>query len=1028
MQITTNGDRVINSAAISGDPALSILADDVVFINLGGGLVNSTGAYAIQITGARNRVVNDAGAFISASAFAAQAAILGSAFDDTIENAGIIQGAVHLGSGADRMALNGGAVSGLIDLGADDDILVADGGTVSGGLDFGSGNDTLAVSNVSSFVTGTIFGGIGIDTLIFDILPINNFVTQDFERLEVSLNAFQTWNTTLVGDFTEISLKGTGAAATANFLDTQLVNAAVTLDAASLVLGYNSVVKSVSGTDREESVWFGSAPAYPLPTGRITDFVDLGGGNDQIWFLTASANIAAPAAPVRGGTGLDTINFASTVNAQLDLGSFSEFETLTIGQGLSAPSTYNVLHIRDVTTIRVSGNTPGGPPTTAIIRASILPDTVVVASGLTTVEVAADTVIGKIIDASAQPNMPFIDASQTVSVTGFVAGDIDLRGDNDIVQNGGTIGGAVLLGAGADRYLESALVATVGGIVDGGAGDDRFDLLSVRSGGAVRFDGGSGIDIISFLNGIAGVSLDLAAGRATTEAMTVEILNFERALGTQWNDSLAGTANADLLSGSGGDDTIDGGGGDDQLFGDDGTDLLNGDAGADFIAGGAGNDELRGDDGDDILNGDVGNDLIFGGAGNDMLTGGAGADVLIGGGGSDIFKGTRAELAGDTLKDFGRGDRIFISDATIANFTFQLSGNVLTFGTGESVVLSDGVGRLQVREAAGGGIELLSIVRGDLNGDGYADILWRNDDGTLTNWLGQANGGFTGNDTFGRNAGISTSWKVAGFADISGDGRSDILWRNDSGALTDWLGQANGGYIANDTNALIYNIPTSWKVAGLADFNGDGRADILWRNDEGALTDWLGEANGRFVANDANALIYGIPTSWKVTGVGDFDGDGRSDILWRNDNGALTDWLGQANGGFVANDAAALIYNIPTSWKVAGVGDFNGDGRSDILWRNDGGALTNWLGQVNGGFAANDANALIYDIPTSWKVAGVADFNGDGRGDILWRNDNGALTDWLGQANGGFAANDAVALDYGISKSWHTQLQAFQIV
>jgi hypothetical protein len=52
---------------------------------------------------------------------------------------------------------------------------------------------------------------------------------------------------------------------------------------------------------------------------------------------------------------------------------------------------------------------------------------------------------------------------------------------------------------------------------------------------------------------------------------------------------------------------------------------------------------------------------------------------------------------------------------------------------------------------------------------------------------------------------------------------------------------------------------------------------------------------------------------------------------------------------------------------VAAIGDANGDGRDDIIWRNDSGAFTDWLGQPNGGFAINDANAA-QNVPISWHV------------------------------------------------------------
>ena len=129
-------------------------------------------------------------------------------------------------------------------------------------------------------------------------------------------------------------------------------------------------------------------------------------------------------------------------------------------------------------------------------------------------------------------------------------------------------------------------------------------------------------------------------------------------------------------------------------------------------------------------------------------------------------------------------------------------------------------------------------------------------------------------------------------------------------------------------------------------------------------------------------------TDWTVAGTGDFNGDGRDDVLWRHDNGAVTDWLGQANGGFVSNLPIAIVA-APTSWNVAGTGDFNGDGRDDILWRNDVGAMSP-IGSARPMAASSRTPNAAYQLPTNWQIAGTGDFNGDGRDDIMWRNENGA--------------------------------------
>jgi hypothetical protein len=78
-------------------------------------------------------------------------------------------------------------------------------------------------------------------------------------------------------------------------------------------------------------------------------------------------------------------------------------------------------------------------------------------------------------------------------------------------------------------------------------------------------------------------------------------------------------------------------------------------------------------------------------------------------------------------------------------------------------------------------------------------------------------------------------------------------------------------------------------------------------------------------------------------------------------------WLGQQNGSFAASFAT---YQMPLDWQVAASGDFNGDGRTDIAWRNDSGTVMEWLGQTNGSFAASFAT---YQMPTDWHVQPAQD-------------------------------------------------------
>jgi Ca2+-binding RTX toxin-like protein len=124
-------------------------------------------------------------------------------------------------------------------------------------------------------------------------------------------------------------------------------------------------------------------------------------------------------------------------------------------------------------------------------------------------------------------------------------------------------------------------------------------------------------------------------------------------VGTNGNDTIAGTSGPDVIQALGGDDEVSGlsendlicgGGGDDELRGNNGEDRLRGGSGDDELRGGNGDDRLAGGRGDDHVRGDLGNDRVSGGSGNDDLSGGPGDDRLRGGAGND-------DLSGDSGQD-----------------------------------------------------------------------------------------------------------------------------------------------------------------------------------------------------------------------------------------------------------------------------------------------------------------------------------------------------------------------------------------
>jgi subtilisin len=261
-------------------------------------------------------------------------------------------------------------------------------------------------------------------------------------------------------------------------------------------------------------------------------------------------------------------------------------------------------------------------------------------------------------------------------------------------------------------------------------------------------------------------------------------------------------------------------------------------------------------------------------------------------------------------------------------------------------------------------------VAGDLSGDGRADILWQNmANGSLaTWWLDGWN--VVGTFEIGNSQGRDPNWRVVGTGDLNGDGNTDLVWRHETeGWLAVWY---LSGCQVLDTQYLSINrvADTDWRIRGVGDVDGDGKADLIWQHaTQGLVAVWL--MNGTQVVSTRMLSIDRVPDlQWQIAGAGDADGDGKADLIWQHQsNGWLAAWF--MNGSDVVGTRLLSIDQITdTNWHIRGVGDVDGNGRADLLWQNDAtSALGVWL--LNGSTVVGQRSLSIDHVgDVNWRVVG----------------------------------------------------------
>jgi ketosteroid isomerase-like protein len=226
-------------------------------------------------------------------------------------------------------------------------------------------------------------------------------------------------------------------------------------------------------------------------------------------------------------------------------------------------------------------------------------------------------------------------------------------------------------------------------------------------------------------------------------------------------------------------------------------------------------------------------------------------------------------------------------------------------------------------------------------------------------------------------------------ADFNGDLRADLLWRYTDGRVALWkmngLTAVEYAWIGSDP------VDPAWRIVGTGDLNGDGAPDIIWQHASGAPSAWLMNRGTPQQWAYLNPRL--IDPAWKIVAVADVNGDSRADLIWQHDRGWLVVWY---MNGF---DMISSEYLTPngsgdSGWRIVGAGDLNGDTMPDLVWRHQSsGELAAWF--MSGKTAIATSFLSPSAVGFDWTVGAVVDLNGDGRSDLVWQHSSGAIAAWL---------------------------------
>lgn len=225
------------------------------------------------------------------------------------------------------------------------------------------------------------------------------------------------------------------------------------------------------------------------------------------------------------------------------------------------------------------------------------------------------------------------------------------------------------------------------------------------------------------------------------------------------------------------------------------------------------------------------------------------------------------------------------------------------------------------------------------------------------------------------------SWASVSPGSGSGSGAVTVSWSANSSSSS----RSTSVTIAGQACTMTQQGVTA--AAKKGDFNADGRSEVLWRHADDSLAMW--ELDGRTLSNGGVFARVTDP-NWKILGFGDFNADGYEDVFYRHAWSGDTAMSLMRGRTIIESSFSAPVPDM--TWQMHAVGDFHGDGRDELIWRNTvTGDVAMW--EVSGSVLLD--GRIIYNVPDpGWQIQLAADFDGDGRDELLWRHTSNAMAMW----------------------------------